>query len=112
MAKKESLDVIINDMNRNPHHWRLDQFRAMHRNGMKIWIGNGFFGYHVEQPNYYEPTLREKWQLHKALRRLRAHIADYIANKRTPPKSPPVHKHYIQTSVLTLENSWHVCSNP
>ena len=56
MAKKESLDVIINDMNRNPHHWRLDQFRAMHRNGMKIWIGNGFFGYHVEQPNYYEPT--------------------------------------------------------
>ena len=87
VAKKESLDVIINDMNRNPHHWRLDQFRAMHRNGMKIWIGNGFFGYHVEQPNYYEPTLREKWQLHKALRRLRAYIADFIANKRTPPKS-------------------------
>ena len=79
MAKKESLDVIINDMKRNPHHWRLDQFRVMHRNGMKIWIGNGFFGYHVEQPNYYEPTLREKWQLHKALRRLRAYIADYIA---------------------------------
>jgi len=26
--------------------------------------------------------------LHKALRRLRARIADYIANKRTPPKSP------------------------
>ena len=88
MVKKERLDVIINDMKRNPHHWRLDRFRVMHRNGMKIWIGNGFFGYHVEQPNYYEPTLREKWQLHKALRRLRTYIADYIADKRTPPKPP------------------------
>lgn len=90
MARKERLDVIINDMDRNPQHWHLDQFRATHRNGMRIWIGNGLFGFHVEKPNYYEPTFREKLQLRKALQRLRAQDTQpptTPSSSETPPPS-------------------------
>ena len=71
MLKDEKLDVILNNMQRNPNHWRIDQFRAIHRSGVRIWIGNGLWGYHIEAPNYYEPSLRERLKLRRLLKQLK-----------------------------------------
>jgi hypothetical protein len=84
--KEERIDVLVQDMARNPHQWRMDSFRLMHRNGVKIWIGNGLFGYHVEKPHYYEPNLREKWRLHKAIKALQEHIDLYKTGKQSKRK--------------------------
>jgi hypothetical protein len=43
---------------------------------VKIWIGNGVFGYHIEKPEYQEIGLIEKFKLHRQLKLL-------LENKKT-----------------------------
>ena len=68
--KADNLNVILHNMARNPDDWRLDDFHAQHKSGVKIWIGNGLFGYHLEKPEYQEIGFIEKINLHKQIKLL------------------------------------------
>ena len=57
-------------MARNPDDWRLDEFHAQHKSGVKIWIGNSVFGYHIEKPKFQELGLIERLKLHQQLKLL------------------------------------------
>ena len=74
--RADNLNVILHNMTRNPNDWRLDVFHAHHKSGVKIWIGNGVFGYHIEKPEYQEIGLIEKFKLHRQLKLL-------LENKKT-----------------------------
>ena len=74
--RADNLNVILHNMARNPDDWRLDEFHAHHKNGVKIWIGNGVFGYHFEKPEYQENGLIEKYKLQRQLKLL-------LENKKT-----------------------------
>ena len=68
--RADNINVILHNMARNPDDWRLDQFHALHKSGVKIWIGNSFFGYHIEKPQFQELSLIEKFKLHRQLKQL------------------------------------------
>ena len=68
--RDNNLNIILHNMNCNANDWRLDQFRAIHRSGLKIWIGNGFLGYHIEKPKYQELGWIEKYKLYRQLKLL------------------------------------------
>ena len=68
--KADNLKVILHNMARNPDDWRVDDFHALHKSGVKIWIGNGLFGYHLEKPEYQEIGFFEKFKLHKEIKLL------------------------------------------
>ena len=68
--RADNLNVILFNMARNPDDWRLDEFHAHHKSGVKIWIGNGVFSYHIEKPEYQEIGLIEKFKLHRQLKLL------------------------------------------
>ena len=55
-------------MEYNSKDWRIDNFHAIHRSGLKIWIGNGLLGYHIEKPKYQELGWIEKYKLHRQLK--------------------------------------------
>ena len=74
--RADNLNVILHNMARNPDDWRLDEFHAHHKSEVKIWIGNGVFGYHIEKPEYQEIGLIEKFKLHRQLKLL-------LENKKT-----------------------------
>ena len=74
--RADNINVILHNMARNPGDWKLDKFRAQHKSGVKIWIGNSFFGYHIEKPEYQELGLIEKFKLHQQLKLL-------LENKKT-----------------------------
>ena len=74
--RADNLNVILHNMARNPYDWRLDEFHAHHKSGVKIWIGNGVFSYHIEKPEYQEIGLIEKFKLHRQLKLL-------LENKKT-----------------------------
>jgi hypothetical protein len=74
--RADNLNVILNNMARNPDDWRLDEFHAHHKSGVNIWIGNGVFGYHIEKPQYQEIGLIDKFKLHRQLKLL-------LENKKT-----------------------------
>ena len=69
--KADNLNVILHNMARNPDDWRLDDFHALHKSGVKIWIGNGLFGYHLEKPENQEIGFIEKFKLHQQIKILR-----------------------------------------
>ena len=68
--RADNLNVILLNMARNPDDWRLDEFHAHHKSGVKIWIGNGVYSYHIEKPEYQEIGLIEKFKLHRQLKLL------------------------------------------
>jgi hypothetical protein len=68
--KADNLNVILHNMARKPDDWRLDDFHALHKSGVKIWIGNGLFGYHLEKPEYQEIGFLEKFKLHQQIKLL------------------------------------------
>ena len=74
--RADNLNVILHNMACNPYDWRLDEFHAHHKSGVKIWIGNGVFSYHIEKPEYQEIGLIEKFKLHRQLKLL-------LENKKT-----------------------------
>ena len=74
--RADNLNVILHNMARNPDDWRLDEFHAHHKSGVKIWIGNGVFSYHIEKPEYQQIGLIEKFKLLRQLKRL-------LENKKT-----------------------------
>ena len=74
--RADNLNVILLNMARNPDDWRLDEFHAHHKSGVKIWIGNGVFSYHIEKPEYQEMGLIEKFKLQRQLKLL-------LENKKT-----------------------------
>tara|TARA_B100000700_G_C14992817_1_gene832184 strand:- start:1168 stop:1428 length:261 start_codon:yes stop_codon:yes gene_type:complete len=68
--RAKNLNVILHNMECKSEEWTIDNFHAKHRSGLKIWIGNGFLGYHIEKPKYQELGLIEKYKLHKKLQNL------------------------------------------
>ena len=74
--RADNLNVILHNMACNPNDWRLDEFHAHHKSGVKIWIGNGVYSYHIEKPEYQEIGLIEKFKLHRQLKLL-------LENKKT-----------------------------
>ena len=74
--RADNINVILLNMARNPDDWRLDEFHAHHKSGVKIWIGNGVFSYHIEKPEYQEIGLIEKFKLQRQLKLL-------LENKKT-----------------------------
>ena len=74
--RADNINVILLNMARNPDDWRLDEFHAHHKSGVKIWIGNGVFSYHIEKPEYQEIGLIEKFKLYRQLKLL-------LENKKT-----------------------------
>lgn len=70
--RRDNLDVVLNNMERNPEDWHLDEFRARHVGGVSIWLGGGILGYHIEKPEYQELGLRDRFRLHKVIKTLRA----------------------------------------
>ena len=68
--KADNLNIILHNMARNPNDWRLDDFHARHKSGVKIWIGNGLFGYHLEKPEYQEIGFIEKFKLYQQIKLL------------------------------------------
>ena len=61
-------------MDCKPEEWRIDNFHAIHKSGLKIWIGNGLLGYHIEKPTYQELGFIEKYKLHSKLKILSTKI--------------------------------------
>ena len=74
--RADNLNVILLNMAGNPDDWRLDEFHAYHKSGVKIWSGNGVYSYHIEKPEYQEIGLIEKFKLLRQLKRL-------LENKKT-----------------------------
>jgi len=68
--RADNINVILHNMACNPEDWRLDSFHAFHKNGLKIWIGNGLIGYHIEKPTYQELSWIEKYKLHIQIKQL------------------------------------------
>ena len=68
MLITDNIKVILHNMSRNPDHWRINDFHAIHKSGVKIWIGNGLLGYHLEKPQYQEIGFFEKLKLHQQLK--------------------------------------------
>ena len=66
--RADNINVILHNMSSNPEDWRLDNFHAIHRNGLKIWIGNGLVGYHIEKPKYQELSWYEKFKIQKQIK--------------------------------------------
>ena len=68
--RADNLNVILHNMSRNPADWKLDKYHAVHKNGVKIWIGNCLFSYHIEKPEYQELGLIERFRLNKQIKLL------------------------------------------
>ena len=68
--KADNIKVILHNMAYNPADWTLDQYRALHKSGVRIWIGNGLLSYHIEKPKYQEISFPEKLKLHKQIKLL------------------------------------------
>ena len=66
----DNLNVILHNMSRNPADWKLDKYHALHKSGVKIWIGNGLYSYHIEKPEYQELGLIERFRLYKQIKLL------------------------------------------
>ena len=62
--RADNFNVILHNMSRNPADWKLDKYHALHKRGVKIWIGNGLYSYHIEKPEYQELGLIERFRLH------------------------------------------------
>ena len=68
--KADNLNVILHNMSRNPGDWKINKFHALDKSGVKIWIGNGLYSYHIEKPEYQELGLIERFRLHKQIKLL------------------------------------------
>ena len=68
--RADNLNVILHNMSRNPDDWKLDKYHALHKSGVKIWIGNGLYSYHIEKPEYQELGMIERFRLHKQIKLL------------------------------------------
>ena len=68
--RADNLNVILHNMSRNPSDWKINEFHALHKSGVKIWIGNGFYSYHIAKPEYQELGLFERLRLHKQIKML------------------------------------------
>jgi len=68
--RADNLNVILHNMACKPEDWKLDDFHATHRSGLKIWIGNGLIGYHIKKPKYQELSWIEKYKLHRGIKLL------------------------------------------
>ena len=68
--RADNLNVILHNMSRNPTDWKINKFHALHKSGVKIWIGNGLYSYHIEKPEYQELSLIERLRLHKQIKQL------------------------------------------
>ena len=62
--------VILNEIQRNPRAWEVDQFWAKHRSGTCIWMGNGVMGCHIERPEYQEFGFFDRRKIYQTLRAL------------------------------------------
>ena len=68
--RADNLNVILHNMSRNPDDWRVNKYHALHKSGVKIWIGNGLYSYHIEKPKYQELGFIERFRLHKQIKLL------------------------------------------
>ena len=68
--RANNLNIILHNMDCNSEDWRINTFHAIHKSGLKIWIGNGLLGYHIEKPKYQELGWIEKYKLHRQLKHL------------------------------------------
>ncbi len=68
--RANNLNIILHNMECNSDDWMIDTFHAKHRSGVRIWIGNGLLGYHIEKPKYQELGWIDKYKLHKRLKYL------------------------------------------
>ena len=68
--RADNLNVILHNMSRNPADWKINKFHAQHKSGVRIWIGNGLYSYHIEKPEYQELGLIERFKLHKQIKLL------------------------------------------
>ena len=68
--RANNLNIILHNMKCKTEDWKIDSFRAIHKSGLKIWIGNGLLGYHIEKPEYQELGWFEKYKLHRHIKHL------------------------------------------
>jgi len=68
--RADNVNVILHNMANRPDDWTVNKFHALHKSGVKIWIGNSVFGYHIKKPEYQELGLIDKYKLHRQLKLL------------------------------------------
>ena len=68
--RANNLNIILHNMKCKTEDWEIDSLRAIHKSGLKIWIGNGLLGYHIEKPAYQELGWFEKYKLHRQIKHL------------------------------------------
>ncbi|MBF0286289.1 MAG: hypothetical protein HQM14_00610 [SAR324 cluster bacterium] len=68
----KGLNVILHSLATEPEAWSVDKYWAKHASGLTIWIGNGFFSYHIEKPFYKEFGLFERIKLYQAIKKTMA----------------------------------------
>ena len=68
--RADNLNVILHNMSRNPSDGKRNKYHALHKSGVKIWIGNGLYSFHIEKPEYQELGLIERFRLHKQIKLL------------------------------------------
>ncbi len=69
-------------MDCNSKDWTIDNFHAIHRSGLKIWIGNGILGYHIEKPINQDLSFIDKYKLHKKLKNLKETNLYFLQEKK------------------------------
>ena len=65
----------------NSEDWKIDNYHAIHRSGVKIWIGNGILGYHIEKPTYQDLGWIDKFKLHKQIKNLKKNNTNNLFQK-------------------------------
>ena len=78
--RANNLNVILHNMSRNPADWKISKFYALHKSGVKIWIGNGLYSYHIAKPEYQELGLIERIRLHKQIKLLTENKCNLSSN--------------------------------
>lgn len=65
-------DIILKDLDENPEGWKWDgECRIQRFNGIQLWVGQGagLCHYEIYAPHAYPLTLRQKFRLHRILKR-------------------------------------------
>tara|TARA_B100000700_G_C14594218_1_gene646060 strand:- start:383 stop:637 length:255 start_codon:yes stop_codon:yes gene_type:complete len=80
--RSNNLNIILHNMDCNSKDWTIDNFHAIHRSGLKIWIGNGILGYHIEKPINQDLSFIDKYKLHKKLKNLKETNLYFLQEKK------------------------------
>lgn len=73
--KKELVSRIIESLDREPERWFINNMTARFGDKLRLWVANGVWHVHVDEPCQVNFSLRQRMQLDAAVQRAAARKA-------------------------------------